>query len=167
MESIKWQNIRDTQENLNNQWFKNFWQILIDLLNLSTVDIYTNRGQIIPMKWMREYQDLSELVIRVMNKYTFLHNKQFKYGEEHSISFSESQVVEEILRNKNSNMTTLSKELGVTKAAVTKTMKKLELKGFIKRYKNISNNKEIFVSITDLGDRIYQNYQNYIYWELV
>ena len=115
---------------------------------------------------MREYQDLSELVIRVMNKYTFLHNKQFKYGEEHSISFSEAQVVEEVLRNKNSNMTTLSKELGVTKAAVTKTMKKLEIKGFIKRYKNISNNKEIFVSITDLGDRIYQNYQNYIYENL-
>jgi DNA-binding MarR family transcriptional regulator len=56
--------------------------------------------------------------------------------------------------------------LGVTKAAVSKTMKKLEIKGFIKRYKNFSNNKEIFVSITDLGDRIYQNYQNYIYENL-
>ncbi len=115
------------------------------------------------MKWMREYQDLSELIIRVMNKYSFLHNKQFSYGEGSTISFSEVQVLEEILGNKDSNMTTLAGNLGVTKAAVTKTMKKLENKGFINRYKMLSNKKEIFVSVTEVGEDTYREYQQYIY----
>jgi len=115
---------------------------------------------------MREYKDLSELVIRVMNKYSFLHNKQLEFGDGNTISFSEAQIIEEILRSKDSNMTTLAKELGVTKAAVTKTMKKLEAKGFIDRYKLSSNKKDIYMSVTDLGNRIYQNYQNFIYENL-
>lgn len=118
------------------------------------------------MKWMREYQQISELVIRVMNKYSYMHKKQLNFGEDKSISFSEAQVIEEIIRNRDSNMSALAKELGVTKAAITKTMKKLESKGFIKRYKNLDNNKDIFMSLTDLGDRTYKIYQKYIYENL-
>lgn len=115
------------------------------------------------MKWMREYKTLSELMIRVMNEYNYLYNKQYKYGDEVPISFSEAQVVEEIVRHKDQNMTSLANQLGVTKAAITKTMKKMEKKGLIKRYKQISNNKEIFVEVTPYGEQVYGNYQKYIF----
>lgn len=115
------------------------------------------------MKWMREYKPLSELMIRVLNEYNYLYNKQFEYGDDVPISFSEAQVVEEIIRHKDQNMTNLSKQLGVTKAAVTKTMKKMEKKGFIKRYKMESNNKEIYVELTPFGEKVYGHYQKYIF----
>lgn len=112
---------------------------------------------------MREYKDLTELVIRVMNKYSYLNNKQIGFDDDRSISFSEAQIIEEILRNKGSNMSTFAKELGVTKAAITKTMKKLEKKGFITRYKTLDNNKNILTSMTKEGVKIYETYQTYMY----
>lgn len=118
------------------------------------------------MEWMRQYQEISELVIKVMNEYTFIHKKQLLYKDNNTLSFSEAQVIEEILRHKDPNMTKLSIELGVTKAAITKTMKKLELKKYIKRYKLLSNNKDILVSVTELGDDIYKEYQQYIFEKL-
>ncbi|OQY39843.1 MAG: hypothetical protein B6229_02995 [Spirochaetaceae bacterium 4572_7] len=118
------------------------------------------------MEWMGQYKEVSELIIKVMNEYTFIHKKQINYGDDESISFSEAQVIEEIIRHKDSNMTDLSKELGVTKAAITKTMKKLENKGFITRFKQEFNKKEIFVSITKKGHEIYKHYQEYMYTNL-
>lgn len=115
------------------------------------------------MEWMGKYSEISELVIKVMNEYSSVHKKQMFFNNENSLSFSEVQVLEEILRNKDSNMTDLSIELGVTKAAITKTMKKLETKGYISRYKLLSNNKNILVSVTDLGNEIYGAYQEFIY----
>lgn len=115
------------------------------------------------MEWMREYKEISELVIKVMNEYTFIHKKQLTYKGDKTLSFSEAQIIEEILRHKDANMTKLSKELGVTKAAITKTMKKLETKDYIHRYKNPSNNKDILVSVTELGQDIYKLYQKYIF----
>ncbi len=115
------------------------------------------------MEWMRQYKEISELVIKVMNEYTFIHKKQLVFKDDNKLSFSEAQVIEEILRHKEPNMTKLSIELGVTKAAITKTMKKLELKKYISRYKLLSNNKDILVSVTELGDEIYKEYQQYIF----
>lgn len=115
------------------------------------------------MEWMGKYKDISELVIKVFNEYASLNNKQLSFSGNSTLSFSEAQVIEEILRHKDPNMTKLAKALGVTKAAVTKTMKKLESKNFISRYKLLSNNKDILVSITDLGMKIYKEYQEYIY----
>ncbi|QEN04281.1 MarR family transcriptional regulator [Thiospirochaeta perfilievii] len=118
------------------------------------------------MEWMRQYKEISELVIKVMNKYSSIHKKQLCFYKDHTLSFSEAQVIEEILRHKDANMTKLSKELGVTKAAITKTMKKLESKKYISRYKLLSNNKEILVLVTELGEVVYNNYQQYIYENL-
>lgn len=115
------------------------------------------------MEWMGKYSQLSELVIKVFNEYSSLHKKQMSFTEENSLSFSEVQVLEEIFRKKDSNMTYIAGELGVTKAAITKTMKKLEVKGYITRYKLLSNNKNILVSVTDLGSQIYGNYQKFIF----
>jgi DNA-binding MarR family transcriptional regulator len=117
------------------------------------------------MEWMGKYHDLNELVIRVLNEYSVLQNKQLDIKGQ-SISFSEAQVIEEILMNEESNMTTFAKELGVTKAAITKTMKKLESKKYITRYKRKDNKKEVFVSLTALGKKTYENYQKYIYKNL-
>lgn len=115
------------------------------------------------MEWMGKYSEISDLVIKVMNEYSSLYKKQMFFNSENSLSFSEVQVLEAIFRNKDSNMTDLSIELGVTKAAITKTMKKLETKGYISRYKLLSNNKNILVSVTDLGNKIYGEYQEFIY----
>ncbi len=110
---------------------------------------------------MGKYHDLNELVIRVLNEYALLQNKQISI-QGHTISFSEAQVIEEIIMNEMSNMTAFAKELGVTKTAITKTMKKLEKKRYIFRYNKTGNKKEVFVSLTDLGKQIYEDYQQYI-----
>lgn len=115
------------------------------------------------MEWMSKYQELTEVVIRVMNEYSYLNNKQISFENDQSISFSEAQIIAEIMRNKGSNMSTFAKQMGVTKAAITKTMKKLEKKGFVIRYKTPDNNKNILTSVSEQGEEIYNTYQNYMY----
>jgi DNA-binding MarR family transcriptional regulator len=54
------------------------------------------------------------------------------------------------------NVTEVANYIGVTKGAVSQTITKLEKKGFIKRYKNSTNEKEVFIELTAAGREIYK-----------
>ena len=115
------------------------------------------------MKWMREYQGFLEVMIRTYNKYSTLYTKQNFYGTDDSISLAQIQVVETVLKNKGNYMTFLSKSLGITKGTLSKSITKLEKKGIVERYKLPDNNKEIYIRVTEKGERIYKQYLKFTY----
>jgi DNA-binding MarR family transcriptional regulator len=57
------------------------------------------------------------------------------------------------------NMTEFAREIGVTKGAVSQIVKKLESKGFVKRFKGIDNNKDVLLELTSSGKEAYLNHR--------
>lgn len=112
---------------------------------------------------MKEYQDIIEIMIRTYNEYSTLYTKQNYYGTDEPISLAQVQVIETVLKNKGNYMTYLSKELGITKGTLTKSINKLEKKGIVERYKLPSNKKEIYIRVTEKGEKIYNQYLEFTY----
>ena len=52
-------------------------------------------------------------------------------------------------------MTSLSEVLGVSTPAVSRILRSLEEKGFIRRITNSKNRRETYISLTDTGREIY------------
>lgn len=114
-----------------------------------------------------EYQEFMDLTIMLLNKYSVIQNTQIKFLENGSLSFSEAIVMNIIVKNRDLNMTSLANNLGVTKAAITKTIKKLESRGLLLRYKKVTNKKEIFVMLSKQGEAVYLSYKNFLYDHLL
>lgn len=58
-------------------------------------------------------------------------------------------------RNNGVNVTSLSEVLGVSTPAVSRILRTLEEKGFIKRITNSKNRRETYISLTETGREIY------------
>lgn len=57
--------------------------------------------------------------------------------------------------NNGVNVTSLSEVLGVSTPAVSRILRSLEEKGFIRRITNSKNRRETYISLTDTGRQIY------------
>jgi DNA-binding MarR family transcriptional regulator len=73
-----------------------------------------------------------------------------------ALSFSQIHCIAVIGDIKGANVTKISKELVMTTGAITKMCKKLFNKGFVDRYQNTENNKEIYYMLTDTGQYVYK-----------
>ena len=72
-----------------------------------------------------------------------------------NLTLSEVHVIDCIGKNKFSNTTFISKELSITKGAISKITIKLLDKKLIKADKLESNKKEIYYALTKLGKKIF------------
>lgn len=118
------------------------------------------------MEWLQEHREVVSLFVKIFNEYTTLYSRAREYGNGIEISLSEVQVLEKIIEKQQLNMSDLAGALGYSSAAVTKSVKKLETKGLIDKYKKPENQKEVLVRLTDLGDDTYGLYQSYVYEKL-
>lgn len=73
----------------------------------------------------------------------------------------ELHVIEAIGKHHNYNLTDLSEHLNVTKGAISQKVKILEKKGYISRYKNINNRKEILFRLTEKGNNIFLGHEEF------
>lgn len=71
------------------------------------------------------------------------------------LSSSEISCIQYIYSIKNANVTKLAEATGMTTSAISKVIKKLEGKGYILRYEESSNKKEVYFSLTSSGKDIY------------
>ena len=67
----------------------------------------------------------------------------------------EIHVIVAIAENPGINLTGLSEVLGVTKGAISQKVKILEKKGYVKRYKNLDNNKKLLFELTEKGNKVF------------
>jgi DNA-binding MarR family transcriptional regulator len=105
-------------------------------------------------------KEIMELFIRVVNKYNSLEKIPVKYGKKHNLYHSERHMLDKIGYHPGMNVTEFARTVGVTKGAISQMVKKLENKGVVRRYKNSSNDKEIFIELTKTGKDFYKKHQD-------
>ena len=97
--------------------------------------------------------ELMDLFIRVVNKYNGLEKVPVKHSPGLGLYHSERHMLDRIADNPHMNITELARASGVTKGAVSQIVKKLETKGVIRRYKKAANDKEVFIELTETGEK--------------
>lgn len=86
----------------------------------------------------------------------------FGHGREDvfkGIHLAEVHCIYWIERIDHPNVTKIARKMRLTKGAVSKISKKLEAKGFIRIYRGPENNKEVYFSLTELGQRAYLEHE--------
>lgn len=107
------------------------------------------------------YQDVETIMVRLFNCYANLQRTRHTYGTDVELYPSEIHAIECIATMNTINLTELSKQLGVTKGAVSKIVAKLEKHGLLRRYKYVSNQKEVYFHLTEQGMLAYEGHKRY------
>jgi len=109
----------------------------------------------------RPYTGLINRVIKVMNIFIAIDRRPYQFGITEVLYPSEIHCIEAIGENEGLNVTDLSDRLGVSKAAISQIIKKLENKGFVKRYKAGRNDKETLSRLTKKGRTAFDGHKEY------
>jgi DNA-binding MarR family transcriptional regulator len=106
-------------------------------------------------------KDIEELFIKLANKYHSMEKIPEDYGIGIKLYHSERHLIEQIGDYPEKNITELAKFFGVTKGAISQTVKKLENKGIVTRYKGEKNEKEVFLKLTKTGKSVYKKHKEH------
>ena len=106
-------------------------------------------------------KDIEELFIKLANKYHSMEKIPEDYGIGIKLYHSERHLIEQIGDYPEKNITELAKFFGVTKGAISQTVKKLENKGIVTRYKGEKNEKEVFIKLTETGKSVYKKHKEH------
>ena len=101
-------------------------------------------------------KQFEELLFRVVNRFNALEKHPLNFGTKHKLYHSERHMLDRIGENPGMNVTEFAVRAGVTKGAISQVISKLEKKGFVQRYRNTGNNKEILISLTDTGKSVFK-----------
>ncbi len=97
--------------------------------------------------------EIMDLFIRIVNKYNGLEKVPVMHSPGLGLFHSERHMLDRVGDNPRMNMTELARASGVTKGAVSQIVKKLETKGVLRRYKKAANDKEVFIALTEIGEK--------------
>jgi len=95
---------------------------------------------------------------RVSNLWQQLDSKPRKFGTENDLSGSEIHLIEVVGQSEGLSVTDLAKRLGITKGAVSQTLKRLEAKELIVKEIDPANTSRITVSLSTKGKVAYYSH---------
>jgi DNA-binding MarR family transcriptional regulator len=107
-----------------------------------------------------ELHSIIELFNRILHLYAVMDKKPRDLGTGDLLYVSEIHTIHYISRNPEINMTQLAELSGVTRGAISQTVKRLVRKRYIARYK-VKNNKEVNLRLSDRGYVINQRYEEF------
>ena len=90
-----------------------------------------------------------------------LEKKPQKFGTDEDLYSSEIHLIETIGENNNFSVTDIAKQLGVTKGAVSQTLKKLEMKGLAVKYADPQNSSRAIVELTSKGKMAFYAHEHW------
>jgi DNA-binding MarR family transcriptional regulator len=90
-----------------------------------------------------------------------LDSKPRKFGTETDLSGSEIHLIEVVGQNEDLSVTDLAKHLGITKGAVSQTLKRLEGKGIVVKEVDPTNTSRITVSLSTKGKVAYYSHMQW------
>lgn len=105
------------------------------------------------------YTTLSNTLYRIISKFQEIERIPRSFGIAKKLYPSEIHVIQAIGRCPGINVTGLAHNLGITKGAVPKILRKLEGKELVVRYRDDSNNKEIYFTLTAEGEKAYRGHE--------
>lgn len=97
-----------------------------------------------------ELHSIIDLFTRILHLYSTIDKKPRDFGTGDLLFVSEIHAIHYIAANPEINMTQLAEISGVTKGAISQTVKRLVNKRYIARYKS-KNKKEINLRLSDKG----------------
>ena len=101
-----------------------------------------------------ELQTLIDLFLNILHLYSIIGRKPKDYGTGDLLYFTEVHTIMVVAGNEEVNMTKLAEIMGVTKGAISQTIRKLVNKNLIIRT-NINNRKEINLRLSEKGKRVF------------
>lgn len=101
-----------------------------------------------------EIKTLEELFLKILHLYTVIGRKPKDYGTGDLLYLTEVHTIIMVGKNKELNMTKLAEMMGVTKGAISQTIRKLSAKNLIVK-QNSTNNKEFNLKLTEKGRIVY------------
>jgi DNA-binding MarR family transcriptional regulator len=95
---------------------------------------------------------------RVSKLWQQLDSKPRKFGTDNDLSGSEIHLIEMVGQNDGLSVTDLARRLGITKGAVSQTLKKLEAKGLVAKEVDPANTSRITVGLSTKGKVAYYSH---------
>ncbi|WDV46353.1 MarR family transcriptional regulator [Clostridiaceae bacterium M8S5] len=103
---------------------------------------------------IEKYITLTEKILKNSNDARF-------YGTDVEIYRSEIHIINIIGNNSDMHISEIARKFGVTKGAISKTIKKLEKKGLVEKIIDVNNNTRTLVKLTEKGTIAYLAHEQY------
>ena len=107
-----------------------------------------------------ELQNLIDLFLKILHLYSVIGRKPKDYGTGDLLYFTELHTITVVAKNKEINMTKLAEIMGVTKGAISQTIRKLLSKNLILK-SNITNRKEINLKLSKKGLIVFKSQESF------
>jgi DNA-binding MarR family transcriptional regulator len=107
-----------------------------------------------------ELQTLIDLFLKILHLYSVISRKPKDYGTGDQLYFTEIHTITMVGKNREVNMTQLADMMGVTKGAISQTIRKLVNKKFILK-SNTNNRKEINLRLSEKGKIVYKGQESF------
>lgn len=97
-----------------------------------------------------ELQSLIDQFLKILHLYSVIARKPKDYGTGDLLYFTEIHTISMVGKNREINMTRLADMMGVTRGAISQTIRKLVTKNFIFK-SNTTNRKEVNLRLSEKG----------------
>lgn len=104
-------------------------------------------------------RDLYQVWMRLMNKLSESEKLPRNYGIDELMTPSEIHLIQAIGANPESNVRAISDILGITPGAASQQVTKLAKRGLVIKHRGVKNEKEVFLSLTPLGEKAYGHHE--------
>jgi DNA-binding MarR family transcriptional regulator len=112
-----------------------------------------------------QLQKLIDQFLNILHLYSVINRKPKDYGTGDLLFFTEIHTISMVGKNREINMTRLADLMGVTRGAISQTIRKLVGKGLIVK-SNTTNRKEVNLRLSEKGMIVYrgqESFQNEIF----
>jgi len=122
---------------------------------------------IVKLEWMGRYRELIRMIIKYNNLFFRLNSEKFINNSKVKLSIQQWQTMECIIEyeNTNSNMVFFARQLGIPKSSLSKNVAFLVANGFVEKYRQSDNGKNIVLKSTETGRSVYHQFSSLIYNE--
>ena len=103
-------------------------------------------------------ESLHQSLHSLVNKHKTLDRLPRKFGKEILIG-SEIHAIAAVGDESMANVSLLAKKMGITKAAASQTVRKLQKNGYIRKLRDESNKREILLVLTEKGKSAYEGHR--------
>ncbi|OFY65698.1 MAG: hypothetical protein A2V64_00325 [Bacteroidetes bacterium RBG_13_43_22] len=102
-----------------------------------------------------ELQYLIDQFLKILHLYSVISRKPVDYGTGDKLYFTEIHTITTVGKNREINMTHLAEKMGVTRGAISQTIRKLVSKNLVLKT-NAINRKEFSIRLTEKGQIAYK-----------
>jgi DNA-binding MarR family transcriptional regulator len=107
-----------------------------------------------------ELQTLVDLFLKILHMYSIIGRKPKDYGSGDLLYVTEIHTITMVGKNREINMTGLAEIMGVTKGAISQTIRKLVRKNYILK-SNSTNRKEFNLKLSEKGDIVFKGQESF------